>query len=39
GRSRNAEEKGSLHIWKSELTEVEDDVSPRHSSSPTYEYG
>uniref|UniRef100_A0A8C8ZJZ1 Histocompatibility minor HB-1 n=1 Tax=Prolemur simus TaxID=1328070 RepID=A0A8C8ZJZ1_PROSS len=29
---------GSLHV-KSELTEVGDDASPRHSSSPTYEYG
>uniref|UniRef100_A0A2K6FJB0 Histocompatibility minor HB-1 n=1 Tax=Propithecus coquereli TaxID=379532 RepID=A0A2K6FJB0_PROCO len=33
------EKQGSLHVWKSELTEVEDDTSPRHSSSPACEYG
>nr|XP_055243070.1 minor histocompatibility protein HB-1 [Gorilla gorilla gorilla] len=27
---------GSLHVWKSELVEVEDDVYLRHSSSLTY---
>nr|XP_016808324.1 minor histocompatibility protein HB-1 [Pan troglodytes] len=26
----------SLHVWKSELVEVEDDVYLRHSSSLTY---
>uniref|UniRef100_A0A2K5CE34 Histocompatibility minor HB-1 n=1 Tax=Aotus nancymaae TaxID=37293 RepID=A0A2K5CE34_AOTNA len=26
----------SLHVWKSELIEVEDDVYLRHSSSLTY---
>uniref|UniRef100_A0A8C6EHW0 Uncharacterized protein n=1 Tax=Microcebus murinus TaxID=30608 RepID=A0A8C6EHW0_MICMU len=30
---------GSLQVWKSEWTEVEDDAPPRHSSSPTCEYG
>ncbi|XP_054343122.1 minor histocompatibility protein HB-1 [Pongo pygmaeus] len=30
------EKRGSLHVWKSELVEVEDDVSLRHSSSLTY---
>ncbi|XP_030677532.1 minor histocompatibility protein HB-1 [Nomascus leucogenys] len=30
------EKRGSLHVWKSELIEVEDDVYLRHSSSLTY---
>ncbi|XP_023043538.2 minor histocompatibility protein HB-1 [Piliocolobus tephrosceles] len=30
------EKRGSLHVWKSELVEVEDDVYLRHSSSLTH---
>ncbi|XP_063562046.1 minor histocompatibility protein HB-1 [Gorilla gorilla gorilla] len=30
------EKRGSLHVWKWELVEVEDDVYLRHSSSLTY---
>ncbi|EHH54619.1 hypothetical protein EGM_15498, partial [Macaca fascicularis] len=30
------EKKGCLHVWKSELVEVEDDVYLRHSSSLTH---
>ncbi|XP_037595880.1 minor histocompatibility protein HB-1 [Cebus imitator] len=30
------EKRGSLHVRKSELSEVEDDVYLRHSSSLTY---
>ncbi|XP_050648925.1 minor histocompatibility protein HB-1 [Macaca thibetana thibetana] len=30
------EKRGCLHVWKSELVEVEDDVYLRHSSSLTH---
>uniref|UniRef100_A0A2K5Z7D8 Histocompatibility minor HB-1 n=1 Tax=Mandrillus leucophaeus TaxID=9568 RepID=A0A2K5Z7D8_MANLE len=30
------EKRGCLHVWKSELVEVEEDVYLRHSSSLTH---